>query len=80
MTQLMRFPLVSDPNKPYKDGMTQNQDPFIEAFFLKFKIKRPIKEQQTVTMKNGREALQGKCEICGTGMYRILSQKAPSPK
>ena len=28
-----------------------------------------------VTMKNGRPAMKGKCPICGTGLYRILSTK-----
>jgi hypothetical protein len=29
-----------------------------------------------VTMKNGRPALQGKCSVCGTGMYKILPKGA----
>ena len=46
-----------------------------EAYCVKCKQKRPMKDSQTVTMKNGREALQGKCESCGTGMYKILAKK-----
>jgi hypothetical protein len=34
-----------------------------------------MKETKEVTMKNGRNALQGKCETCGTGMYKILPKK-----
>ena len=43
-----------------------------EAYCVKCKAKRPMKDSQKVTMKTGREALQGKCEVCGTGMYKIL--------
>jgi hypothetical protein len=34
-----------------------------------------MKDAQAVTMKNGREAMQGKCDTCGTGMYKILGKK-----
>ncbi len=49
--------------------------PSKEAYCVKCKAKRPMKDAQTVTMKNGRDALQGKCETCGTGMYKILGGK-----
>ncbi len=45
----------------------------IEAYCVKCKSKRPMKDGQKVTMKNGREAMQGKCETCNTGMYKILA-------
>lgn len=45
------------------------------AYCVKCKAKQEMKDAQTVTMKNGREALQGKCSVCGTGMYKILSKK-----
>jgi hypothetical protein len=28
-----------------------------------------------VTMKNGRQALKGKCEVCNTSMFKMLSTK-----
>jgi hypothetical protein len=43
-----------------------------EAYCVKCKTKRPMKDGQKVTMKNGRDAMQGKCEVCGTGLYKIL--------
>ena len=46
-----------------------------EAYCVKCKAKRNMKDAQTVKMKNGRDALQGKCETCGTGMYKILPKK-----
>ena len=47
----------------------------VEAYCVKCKAKRNMKESNVVKMKNGREALQGKCEVCNTGMYRILPKK-----
>jgi hypothetical protein len=34
-----------------------------------------MKDTQVVQMKNGRDAVQGKCSVCGTGMYKILPKK-----
>ena len=41
----------------------------------KCKTKREMIETQEVTMKNGRQAMKGKCSKCGTGMYKILGGK-----
>ncbi|MHC4820221.1 MAG: DUF5679 domain-containing protein, partial [Planctomycetota bacterium] len=30
---------------------------------------------EEVTMKNGKNAMRGKCQTCGTGMYKILGKK-----
>jgi hypothetical protein len=46
------------------------------AFCVKCRKKTAMVETQKVTMKNGRPAIRGKCSVCGTGMYKILSQKA----
>ncbi|MCK4978923.1 MAG: hypothetical protein KAS62_00935 [Candidatus Delongbacteria bacterium] len=43
------------------------------GYCVKCRDKREIKDAKQVKMKNGRPALKGKCSICGTGMYRILS-------
>lgn len=67
----IRFPLVSFEDSLYKGSMTEIN----EAYCVKCKAKRPMKDSQKVTMKNGRDALQGKCETCGTGMYKILAKK-----
>jgi len=34
-----------------------------------------MKEVKKVEIKPGRPAAKGKCPVCGTGMYRILSGK-----
>jgi hypothetical protein len=46
------------------------------AYCVKCRKKTSMVETQKVTMKNGRPAVKGKCSVCGTGMYKILSQKA----
>jgi hypothetical protein len=46
------------------------------AYCVKCRKKTPMVETQRVTMKNGRPAISGKCGVCGTGMYKILSQKS----
>lgn len=46
-----------------------------EAYCVKCKEKREIKDPQEVTMKNGRPAVKGTCPVCGTGLYRMLSNK-----
>jgi hypothetical protein len=46
------------------------------AYCVKCRKKSPMVETQRVTMKNGRPAISGKCGVCGTGMYKILSQKS----
>ncbi len=45
------------------------------GYCVKCKAKQPMKDAQKVTMKNGRDAMQGKCSVCGTGMYKILPKK-----
>lgn len=46
-----------------------------EGYCVKCKAKSTMAEAEKVTMKNGREAVKGKCEKCGTGMYKILGKK-----
>ncbi len=46
-----------------------------EAFCMKCKTKREMKETQPYTMKNGRKSLKGKCTVCGTTMIKMLPNK-----
>jgi len=41
------------------------------GYCMKCKAKREIKNQKSITMKNGRPATKGTCPTCGTKMYRI---------
>ena len=44
------------------------------GYCVKCKGKKSMKDEQQVTMKNGRAAMKGKCPDCGTGMYKILGK------
>ncbi|MBI1957223.1 MAG: hypothetical protein HYS44_02085 [Candidatus Niyogibacteria bacterium] len=41
---------------------------------MKCKEQRPMVNTEEVVMKSGMRALKGKCEKCGTGMYKILGK------
>ena len=43
-----------------------------EAYCVKCREKREMQDPEEVTMKNGRKAVQGKCGVCGTKLFRIL--------
>ena len=43
----------------------------MEAYCVKCKAKREMKNPQQVTMKTGRLATSGTCPVCGTKMFRI---------
>lgn len=46
----------------------------MDAYCVKCKSKKEMKDPVKVKMKNGREASKGKCPSCGTGMYRIMGK------
>lgn len=46
-----------------------------EAYCVKCREKREMIDEEEVTMKNGRPAIQGKCPVCGTKLFRIKSTK-----
>ncbi len=43
----------------------------MDAYCVKCKAKKEMKDSKEVKMKNGRSALKGKCPDCGTSMFRI---------
>ncbi len=43
----------------------------MEAYCMKCRAKREMKDAKKITMKNGRPATQGVCLKCGTKMFRI---------
>jgi len=50
----------------------------VMGYCVKCREKRPMKDAKEVSMpgKGGeRRAMKGVCEVCGTGMYRILGKK-----
>jgi hypothetical protein len=48
----------------------------VEAYCVKCKEKREMKDPEAITMKNGRPAMQGSCPVCGTKLFRMLSGAA----
>ena len=42
-----------------------------QAYCVKCKSKRDMKNEKQITMKNGRQALSGTCSVCGIKMFRI---------
>jgi Zn finger protein HypA/HybF involved in hydrogenase expression len=43
----------------------------MEAYCVKCRAKREIKDPKPITMKNGRPATQGVCPVCNTKVFRI---------
>ncbi|MDE3074269.1 MAG: hypothetical protein KGJ86_02475, partial [Chloroflexota bacterium] len=43
----------------------------LEAYCVKCKTKREMKNSKSVTMKNGKPATEGVCPTCGTKMFKI---------
>lgn len=42
-----------------------------EAYCVKCKAKKMMKDEEAITMKNGRPATKGTCPDCGTKMFKI---------
>ena len=43
----------------------------MQAYCMKCRAKREMKDTKAITMKNGKPATQGVCPVCGTKMFRI---------
>ena len=43
----------------------------MQAYCMKCRTKREMKDAKSITMKNGKPATQGVCPTCGTKMFRI---------
>jgi hypothetical protein len=47
----------------------------MEAYCVKCRTKREMKNAKAITMKNGKPATQGVCPTCKTKMFRIGAAK-----
>jgi len=47
----------------------------MEAYCVKCKAKREMKDAKQVTMKNNKPATTGTCPTCNTKMYKIGAAK-----
>lgn len=54
--------------------MTKNQSSY-EAYCVRCRMNKTIKNAEQVVMKNGRDAIKGVCPDCDCGMYRIIPKK-----
>ncbi len=43
----------------------------MEAYCMKCRTKRQMKDTKAITMKNDRPANQGICLVCGTKMFKL---------
>jgi len=51
----------------------------MQAYCMKCRTKREIKDPKSVTLKNRRPATQGFCPRCGTKVFRIGKAKELPP-
>ena len=47
----------------------------VQAYCVKCKAKKEMKDAKAVTLKNGKPATSGVCPTCGTKMFRIGASK-----
>jgi len=43
----------------------------MQAYCVKCRAKKEMRDARAITMKNGKPATQGVCPTCGTKMFRI---------
>ena len=43
----------------------------MQAYCVKCRVKKEMKDTKAIIMKNDRPATQGTCPTCGTKMFRI---------
>lgn len=46
-----------------------------EAYCVKCRAKKVMKDEKAITMKNGKPAVEGVCPDCGTKMFKIGKSK-----
>ena len=49
----------------------ERKEEVMQAYCVKCRAKREMKNSKAITMKNGKPATQGVCPDCGTKMFRI---------
>lgn len=65
-----RFLVVPNPQSPAPSPQSLTPSPQ-QAYCLKCRTKRKMKNAREITMKNGKPAIQGICPVCGAKMFRI---------
>ena len=59
---------INSPIRPPAGGKKEDQ---LEAYCLKCRVKRDMKDPKPITMKNGKPATEGSCPVCSTRMFKI---------
>ena len=52
----------------------------MQAYCMKCRTKKEMKDPKAITMKNGRPATQGTCPSCGTKMFKIGKSQSCNKK
>jgi len=52
-------------------SITKKEVKTMQAYCVKCRAKREMRNARAIIMKNGRPATQGICPTCGTKMFRI---------
>lgn len=52
-------------------AVTAETGSMYEAYCVKCKVKRPIQNARKTVTKNGRNAIEGNCPVCGTRLFRF---------
>ena len=47
----------------------------VTGYCVRCKAQRELVDAKEITMKNGRKAMKGKCKVCGTQVFKIMSSK-----
>jgi len=66
LTPLSASAILLGEQDKRRDGM--------QAYCVKCRAKKEMKDAKAITMKNGKPATQGVCPTCGTKMFRIGSK------
>ena len=53
------------------ENIIQKEEDEMQAYCMKCRAKKEMKDAKAITMKNGKPATQGVCPTCGTKMFRI---------
>lgn len=62
---------VDVPMEVFRPENTKKGGTTMQAYCVKCKEKRDVKNPRSIVMKNGRPAVKGECATCGTKMFRI---------
>jgi len=52
----------------------------MQGYCMKCREKREMKDPKEVTLKNGRQAMQGECAVCGTKITGMGGGKAAASR